>query len=521
MKVAISLEDKLGVSQKVLTVIASHGWNLIAMEVETGIIYVDLEDEQQSLPDIAEALRHLDEYIACEEIDLMPSALKESHLQALLARIAEPILDIDRQGIVITANAAALKLFTEGHELTKVVGQDVYQLLNVARIDMQSKSSRSVSVTVNQQQFIADISTVYADADYQGAVIMLRETRALGRQISALQSAKPLDEGIDGILSQSSVMNDVKEQATRFAALDLPVLLRGETGTGKELLARAIHQGSSRHQQPFLAINCATLPEHLLESELFGYQAGAFTGANKGGKPGLLELAEGGTIFLDEIAEMSVYLQAKLLRFLENYQFRRVGGTQELNANVRIISATHQNLELNIQNQRFREDLYYRLNVLSIVIPPLRERIDDLSLLIPHFLKLAAKQVALTKPVLTEGGYKLLASYQWPGNIRQLQNSLFRLVALAKSDVIDSEDIALVFNELSEARPIDETGESATGPSSSDYSQCANWHEAQTLFERALLSQLLPKYKTTRALAKRLGVSHNKVAMKLRQHQLP
>ncbi|QOL25326.1 sigma 54-interacting transcriptional regulator [Thalassotalea sp. LPB0316] len=520
MKLAISLQDKLGVSQKVLTAIASHGWNVIAMEVETGLIYLDIEGQQTSLTDVTSALSQLPEFITCHQIDVMPSALKEQHLQALLARISEPILDIDKHGVVITANQAAVKLFGSKNRSTAILGSQINSLINLTSKDIQGQSRRSISITVKQMNFIADITSVYSEQDYQGAVIMLRETRALGRQISALQNTKPLDDGIAAIISQSAQMQQVKEQAMRFAALDLPVLLRGETGTGKELLARAIHQSSARNQQPFLAINCATLPEHLLESELFGYQAGAFTGASKAGKPGLLELAEGGTIFLDEIAEMSVYLQAKLLRFLENYQFRRVGGTQELNANVRIISATHQDLESNIEQQAFREDLYYRLNVLSIQIPPLRQRLDDLALLIPHFLKLAAQQVDLIQPSLSDDAYQQLASYQWPGNIRQLQNSLFRIVALAKSSVITQADIIQVLNEFSHTMQGNNAKRGETEHAGSDYRNCQNWQEAQDLFEHTLLSQLYPQFHSTRALAKRLGVSHNKIAMKLRQHKL-
>ncbi len=515
MKVAIRLEDQIGVSQKVLTVIASNGWNLVSMEVETGIIYMHLEGVKQTLSQISQALTTISEFLGCDEIDAMPSTLKETHLQALLARIAEPILDIDKTGIVISANESTLKLFGS----QKVVGNRLKSLLNITQQEYQRKSGCSISVNVNHQSYIADVSPVYNEGDYQGAVIMLRETKALGRQLAALQNAKPVEDGIESILSQSTAMSAIKDQASRFAQLDLPVLLRGETGTGKELLARAIHQGSNRSQQPFLAINCATLPEHLLESELFGYQAGAFTGASKGGKPGLLELAEGGTVFLDEIAEMSVYLQAKLLRFLENYQFRRVGGTQELNANVRIISATHQDLERNIVEQQFREDLYYRLNVLSISIPALRERIDDLAILIPHFLELAAKQVNLPVPTITHSGYQELAAYPWPGNIRQLQNSLFRLVALANSNVLTETDIKQVLKEFGQSNA-QSANVNQLEVSKVEYRDCENWQAAQNKFEQLLLEQLLPEFPTTRSLAKRLGVSHNKIAMKLRKHDL-
>lgn len=518
MKVEISLEDQLGVSQKVLTVLANYKWNLLAMEVQTGKVFLHLEEGSCSLSLITQALSTIEAFIDCVEIDALPNELKESHLQALLARITTPILDIDAQGQVITVNEASQALFTE----KELVGVNVDSLLNISRRDYQNPLGVSVTVNINNQSYIADITSIFSNNDYRGAVVMLRETRTLGRELSALRKGEQFGDGIQAILSQSKAMAEVKEQALRFAQLDLPVLLRGETGTGKELLARAIHESSARAQHPFLAINCAALPEHLLESELFGYQAGAFTGAQKGGKPGLFELSDGGTVFLDEIAEMSVYLQAKLLRFLENYQYRRVGGTQELSANVRIISATHQDLVSSITQKVFREDLYYRLNVLSITIAPLRERLSDLKILIPHFVALAAKQVALEPPIISDSGYQKLADYHWPGNVRQLQNGLFRLVALAQSNVITEKEIEQVLAESGQGLPQSNilTNNSAVGTKLTDYSECETWQEAQATFELELLTQLLPLYPTTRALAKRLGVSHNKIAMKLRQHQL-
>jgi len=313
----------------------------------------------------------------------------------------------------------------------------------------------------------------------------------------------------------------LKEQSERFSKLDLPVLIGGETGTGKELIARVLHQSSSRAKAPFLAINCAALPEHLLESELFGYSAGAFTGAKKSGKPGLIELAEGGSIFLDEIAEMSTYLQAKLLRFLQDFSYRRVGGTKELHANIRIISASHQNLGKLITEKLFREDLYYRLNVLSLDLPPLRDRTEDIILLATHFIDNAAKQVEQSNqgvsktPKLSEQALLLLQAYRWPGNIRQLQNVLFSVVALNTTSVIEAQAVEQALAKFSQE----------INHSQSDISiektiplTVKDWSSAQADFEEKLLLQLYPLFPTTRKLAERLKVSHNKVAMKLRKY---
>ena len=313
----------------------------------------------------------------------------------------------------------------------------------------------------------------------------------------------------------------MKTQTRRFSELELPVLISGETGTGKELLARALHNASGRANAPFLAINCAALPENLLESELFGYASGAFTGAKKSGKPGLFELADTGTIFLDEIAEMSVYLQAKLLRFLEDYKYRRLGGTQELTANVRIISASHQNLPQQIEQKLFREDLFYRLNVLNLSIPPLRDRPDDIVLLAAHFIEMAALQVARKAPVLTEQALGALKTSQWPGNIRQLQNILFRAIALNETGVIEKSDIDGALSQFTTSGLIIPSSpeESVSGSDNTNILyECKDWSSAQDKFESDLLKELYPLHPTTRKLAERLKVSHNKIAMKLRKY---
>ena len=359
----------------------------------------------------------------------------------------------------------------------------------------------------------------------------------LGRQISLLQSHQ--QHSFDNIVGESKSIRLIKEQGRRFAILDLPVLISGETGTGKELIARALHESSARSNAPFLAINCSALPEHLLESELFGYASGAFTGAQKGGKPGLIELAEDGCLFLDEIAEMSPYLQAKLLRFLQDLRYRRVGGTKELQANVRIISASHQNLAKLISVKGFREDLYYRLNVLSIELPPLRERDKDISLLAQLFVENATKQVnthqriKTAKPKLTTSALNLLQEFSWPGNIRQLQSVLFSVVALNNDHVINDEELKHVLKKYgsSEHSQITHNNYQSSGNTQDKsllepnnrqtifISQAQDWASAQADFEQRLLQHFYPQYPTTRKLAERLKVSHNKIAMKLRQHQ--
>jgi len=240
----------------------------------------------------------------------------------------------------------------------------------------------------------------------------------------------------DMILGNSPALAITKQEAAQAAAGNATVLIRGESGTGKELFARAIHCTGERGDKPFIAINCAAIPEALLESELFGYEEGAFTGARRGGKPGKFELAEGGTIFLDEIGDMSLTLQAKFLRVLQERQIDRVGGTTSLPVDVRIIAATHKDIESMVQNGAFRQDLYYRINVFPLPIPPLRQRREDLPLLIRSFFIKYCKALHKTIDSIETEAYEYLLHYEWPGNIRELENTMEYLVNIASGDKV-------------------------------------------------------------------------------------
>jgi transcriptional regulator with PAS, ATPase and Fis domain len=244
----------------------------------------------------------------------------------------------------------------------------------------------------------------------------------------------------------------VMQLIEKVAPTDTTVLIRGESGTGKELVARALHYNSPRRERPLVTVNCAALQETLLESEVFGHEKGSFTGATQT-KPGLIEVAEGGTLFIDEIAEMAPGLQAKLLRVLENGHFRRVGSTQEIIADVRILAATNKNLEEEQKSGKFREDLYYRLNVVTIPLPPLRDRPQDIPELVQHFLN--TRQVGPRPFSIQPDAMDCLVRYRWPGNIRELANVLERAQILAENQVITLDDLP---ETLVETRPATATG---------------------------------------------------------------
>ena len=238
----------------------------------------------------------------------------------------------------------------------------------------------------------------------------------------------------DNIVGKSSALSDVVSQARKVAATDVSVLINGETGTGKEVFAQAIHSASGRRGEAFLALNCSAFSRELLESELFGYKAGAFTGAVKD-KKGLLEEANHGTLFLDEIGEMALELQSKLLRVLETGEFVKVGDTKTTHVDVRILSATNRNLKEEIANGRFREDLYFRLSVFRILLPPLRQRRDDILLLAQHFIGLYARQIGRTAPSLSTDAKNIFLAYPWPGNVREMMNAIEHALIVCEDEI--------------------------------------------------------------------------------------
>jgi DNA-binding NtrC family response regulator len=255
------------------------------------------------------------------------------------------------------------------------------------------------------------------------------------------------------IISASSEMEAVKKMILKVARSNSTVLIRGESGTGKELIARAVHNQSTRVAEMFQAVNCAAINENLLESELFGHEKGSFTGAHAE-KKGLFEVADRGTLFLDEIGELDIGMQAKLLRALQEREIRRVGGTRAIKIDVRVIAATNRDLRAMVGDKRFRDDLYYRINVLSVDVPPLRERRDDIPVLIDYFLKKHTRNTSRLVRGLAPDTRRMMMDYSWPGNVRQLESAIERAILLCESDLIQVEDLPLEVRQ--ESRPASE-----------------------------------------------------------------
>jgi len=270
------------------------------------------------------------------------------------------------------------------------------------------------------------------------AINRVLEKLVLSKQNFALRRDAAGRNSLDNIIGSSSTMDKLKQTLRTVASTASTVLIHGESGTGKELVARAVHICSPRATEPFVSVNCGAFPETLLESELFGYVKGAFTGANQN-KRGLFEVADGGTIFLDEISEMSLAMQVKLLRVLQERTVRPVGGTSEIAIDVRVIAATNRDLDKAVAENLFREDLYYRLNVIPVRVPPLRERHEDIPLLANHFLKKYAAAAGRSILRVNKASLEALCGYEWPGNVRQLENTVERAVALETTDELHVE----------------------------------------------------------------------------------
>lgn len=343
------------------------------------------------------------------------------------------------------------------------------------------------------------ITKPFKEEELRIRITKMLEHRKLSTELQLLLSEFKEKFGIDKIIGKSPAIRHVLERVVRAAPTDSTILITGENGTGKELIAKAIHTGSERSSKPFIPVNCAAIPEQILESELFGHVKGSFTGAASSRK-GLFEEADGGTFFFDEISEISPATQAKLLRTIQEQEIRRVGDNRSIQVDVRIIAATNQNLEKAIEEGRFRSDLFYRLNVIPIVLPPLRERKEDIPLLTHHFLtKFNVKmnrRIALTPEFMDQ-----LMAFDFPGNVRELENIIEKTVALAHSD--------------------EEAIGAARLAGGSDQEETRNLDQILGETERAILKQALADSGgQTNLVARRLGLSHTTLWRKLKKHNI-
>jgi PAS domain S-box-containing protein len=354
------------------------------------------------------------------------------------------------------------------------------------------------------EQIIYVVTTVRDISELTRLRNELQHTHKLANQylndLEEFKSKEILQQHLEGVVAQSREITKVFLLAQKVAKVNSTVLLLGETGVGKEVVVNLIHKFSDRSNKPLIKVNCGAIPEQLLESELFGYEKGAFTGADPRGKPGLIEQANGGTIFLDEIGDMPLDLQVKLLRFLQEFEITRVGGRKSISLDVRVISATNKNLESLVDEGTFRQDLYYRLNIVPIKIPPLRKRRGDIAPLAYFFLNKMNGKYKLNKK-FHSGVIQLFEEYSWPGNIREMENMVERLVVITEEDEIKIKDIPLEIPNIGQPQKT----------SKLDLKQIIQ------NVERKIIREVIEEEKTTRKAAEKLNISQSTLVKKMQR----
>jgi transcriptional regulator with PAS, ATPase and Fis domain len=466
----------------------------------------------------------LQEFIYKESFS--PTSVHDFPLAQVLNYIHDGVVVVDEKGVIVYANPSYTRILQVPVE--RVIGRKMKKVEPNARI----LKVMETGVPILQEplyldhlkaEVILDATPLYSNGKMIGGVTVFKQVKEVVRYYNALtklneikkkeqnefNEKNELKDPFKRIIGSDPVFLTCLNKASMVAASNASILLRGESGVGKEVFAKAIHESSPRKDGPFIKINCSAIPESLIESELFGYENGAFTGAKKGGKKGKFELANGGTIFLDEIGDMPLNAQTKLLRVLQEREIERIGGEQPISIDIRVIAATHQNLPELIKMKHFREDLFYRINVMPIHIPALRERPQDIELLANYytdnFSNIYNKKLIISKQVI-----ETLKAYPWPGNVRQMVNSIEHGVILCDESVIQIEHLPpeIVQNRKSSDMTMEENVEIING-------------EEEYLDERAKFIEALKEsqYNRTAAMEK-LGVSRRTFYKKLKKFNI-
>ncbi|AZR72558.1 Fis family transcriptional regulator [Anoxybacter fermentans] len=512
----ITTGNRVGMVYDVLRVFAEENISIISMEVIPEQIHLKIERlNQTTVKKLKQKLFKIPEVYNIESVEVMPQEEREQQLRTVLDSISEGIIAINREGRITTLNPASEKIFHCPQE--KLLNQPIQEFLGeevpIISCLREGKSYDNKEMMIDtpegRSHYLTSGRPIRDEhGNVIGAVAVMKDIHQVRQLIYKM--TQPSMITFDDIIYQSQAMQQVVKLAEKAARSNSTILIRGESGTGKELFARAIHMSSMRRDKPFIPINCGALPDSLLESELFGYEEGTFTGARKGGKQGLFELAQGGTLFLDEIGELPTHLQVKLLRVLQEGKVRRLGSSKEQTVDVRIISATNKNLEKMVQHKEFREDLYYRLNVIPINIPPLRQRREDIPLLIDYFLQLFSREVGKSDLKIEDKAMKGLLEYDWPGNVRELRNAIERAVYLTNNNRITWSDLFPEQPELNKSNAAVEV----------KINRITALEEVVAAAERSLLQKVVKEYNSSRQMGKVLGVSHTTVLNKLKKYNL-
>jgi phosphotransferase system HPr (HPr) family protein len=457
------------------------------------------------------------------EVDrlLHENALMQERLQMILEAVQDGICVVDKTGEITYVNPSYLRIVHKTQEM--VIGANVYEKAPHGNRCSVLRSGKprigSISHKKNGTTLVANVNPIFVDGEIAGVVSVVKNITEIQTlmerltQVSAkaeyleqeLLRTKKIGTAFHNFIGKSGKVVDVLALASKAAESSATVLVRGESGTGKELIAEGIHYASKRRKGPFIRVNCGAIPSTLLESELFGHERGAFTGAVKR-KLGKFELADKGTIFLDEIGEMDKKMQVKLLRVLQQKEFDRVGGEETVHVDVRIIAATNRRLDDMVREGTFRSDLYYRLNVIPIFLPPLRDRVEDIPLLTEHFMGRISTELGRPVQSITPEAMQVLMGYKWPGNVRELENIMERVITLMDSNIITVASLPSYLSGEAAAREVHHCAEDTVLP----------WQE----YEKEIIANALAKCGSFNAAGKMLHLTHKTVASKARKYGL-
>ncbi|QQE79301.1 sigma 54-interacting transcriptional regulator [Alicyclobacillus sp. SO9] len=480
--------------------IGSHG-HLKFFVFEDITVYEQVSEALQQVSDAHEELRmildssHDDILIASGEGIVLSASqtFEDSYNIPLNELVGQSVEDLEKRRVFNpSVTLKVLKTGTRQVLLQKTATGKKMLVTGTPILNEDGRIRRIIS-------YSHDVTELHALKDHVQDV-----QQEMTRVRSELEQLRSKELNVSGLIVESGAMNKVIQSVAQVARHDVPVLLLGESGVGKSALAKLVHKNSSRSEGPFIEVNCGAIPANLIESELFGYEAGAFTGADKKGKIGLVELADNGTLFLDEVAELPLLLQVKLLKVLQDKEFRRVGGSKSIRSDFRLISATNQDIDEMVRTGEVRDDLYYRINTVTVTVPALRDRRDGISRLTHHVLTQMNEKHGLAKAVSTEV-IERLSTYDWPGNIRELENVIERAVILSRSEVIGIEDLpeSIAFGKDYPSSP-------ALGKNTLP--------EMVAEFERNILESARKQCRTTVEVAQLLGISQPTAVRKLQKY---
>ncbi|MDO5724982.1 MAG: sigma 54-interacting transcriptional regulator [Tissierellia bacterium] len=470
------------------------------METYTKELFIKVESPSDELwAQIKSDLLKIPDVELVDEVELIAFELRNLEFKELLNTLEKTVFLVDFDGEIKYTNAKKM-LSKNGEEITGNIFDyiDDEDLKN--HINMQDYKKFITEIVIDEKLYLLNVYNFVGKGSHVYGYIITLDNISEVKKISD-QRRYASNITFRDLIYQSKSMTETVNKGIVYSQSDSAILIRGESGTGKEMFTRSIHNLSSRRESPFIALNCASLPEQLLESELFGYVEGAFTGAIKGGKEGIFEIANGGTIFLDEIADMPIHLQSKLLRVLQEKKVRRIGGATENAVDFRIISATNRNLEELVAEKKFRLDLLYRINTLSLEIPPLRVRKDDVGILVNHFLDILNRRYRKNINSVSPEAMTALKNYDWPGNVRELQNVIERAVALTDGGRIEADFI--IFDK----------------PDGQKFSlEDGTFDDKVTIYETSLIEEALSKADSIRSAARDLGITHTKLLNRMKKY---